>query len=286
MLRKLLLNKWTKKLAGKITIFGQYHRLIRPYRVNLMYFDEKIGPERKPNVGDLLSKVTFDFLLRRKGIRSLKAKRTTRITFIGSVIQFLTADAVVYGSGFLFDHVAERFAKKRLKLDIRAVRGPLTAAKLKEIGYTVPEVYGDPAILLPLFYTPTAVEPKVDFVVIPHWKTVDRYIALGYPVLSPITDNWKAFIDGICAARLIISSSLHGIIIAEAYGVPAILLDEVEKDNLFKYRDYYLSTGRVEFPIAKTVEEGLRMPIPAVPDLDKLKKGLLEVFPTDLFSHS
>jgi pyruvyltransferase len=283
MLKKILLNKWTKKLVGRITIFGQYHRLIRPFRVNLMYFDEKIGPERKPNVGDLLSKVTFDYLLKYNGIKSLKAKRTTRITFIGSVIQFLTADAVVYGSGFLFDYVAEQFAKKKLKLDIRAVRGPLTRAKLEEIGYTAPKVYGDPAILLPVFYTPAVAVEKRDFLVIPHWKTVDKYIKMGYPVLSPLTEDWKNFIDEIASAKVIISSSLHGIIIAEAYGVPAILLDEVEKNNLFKYEDYFLSTGRKEFAKAKTVEEGLGLPLPSLPDLAPLKKELLDAFPIDIF---
>ncbi|MGK9126600.1 polysaccharide pyruvyl transferase family protein [Olivibacter sp. SA151] len=283
MLKKILLNKWTKRLAGRITIFGQYNRLVKPYQVNLMYFDEKIGPEKKPNVGDLLSKVTFDYLMKYKGVQSLRAKRTTRITFIGSVIQFLTADAVVYGSGFLFEYVAEQFAKKQLKLDIRAVRGPLTRAKLKEIGYSVPEVYGDPAILLPIFYSPTIASQKKDFLVIPHWKTVDKYVQMGYPVLSPLTDDWKNFINEIASAKLIISSSLHGVIIAEAYGVPAILLDEVEKGNLFKYEDYFLSTGRKEFVKVKTVEEGLVIPTPSLPNLETMKDELLNAFPSDIF---
>lgn len=266
-----------------MTIFGQYHRLIRPNQVNLMYFDEKIGPDKKPNVGDLLSKVTFDYLLKHKGIKSLKAKHTVRITFIGSVIQFLTADAVVFGSGFLFEYVAQPFAKKKLKLDVRAVRGPLTRAKLQEIGYVVPEVYGDPAILLPIFYTPVAAADKKDFLVIPHWKTVDKYVKMGYPVLSPLTADWRNFINEIASAKLIISSSLHGVIIAEAYGVPAILLDEVEKGNLFKYEDYYLSTGRKEFTKVKTVEEGLQIAVPTVPNLEELKTGLLNAFPVDIF---
>ncbi|QNL51629.1 polysaccharide pyruvyl transferase family protein [Olivibacter sp. SDN3] len=283
MIKKILLNKWTKKIAGRLIIFGDYKRLIRPYHVNLMYFNEKIGPEKKPNVGDLLSKVTFHYLLNYKGIKSLKAKRTIRITFIGSVIQFLTADAVVYGSGFLFEYVAEKFGKKKLKLDVRAVRGPLTREKLVEIGYDVPTVYGDPAILLPTFYTPVISAEKKDFLVIPHWKTVDKYIEMGYPVLSPLTDDWQNFINEIASAKLIISSSLHGVIIAEAYGVPAILLDEVEKGNLFKYQDYYYSTGRKEFVRVKTVEEGLSVPAPSLPDLERMKQGLLDAFPKDIF---
>jgi len=284
MLKQLIINKWTKRLAGKVTIFGQYHRLVRPFHVNLMYFDEKIGPDKKPNVGDLLSKVIFRYLLTYMGIQSFQSKRgTKRIAFIGSVIQFLTADAVIYGSGFLFEYVAEKFAKKNLRLDIRAVRGPLTRQKLQEIGYTVPEVYGDPAILLPLFYHPYVADIRTDFIVIPHWKTVDKYVKMGYPVLSPLTDDWQHFIDQIASAKLVIASSLHGLILAEAYGTPAILLNEVEKNNLFKYRDYYLSTGRTEIPSADTVEEALGMPPPALPDLEPLKQGLLRAFPKDIF---
>lgn len=283
MLKRILLNKWTKKIAGKLTIFGQYHRLVKPFHVNLMYFDEKIGPEKKPNVGDLLSKVTFDYLLKYKEIKSRRSKRTARITFIGSVIQFLTADAVIYGSGFLFEYVAQPFAKKRLKLDVRAVRGPLTRQQLIEVGYAAPEVYGDPAILLPLFYLPQIAKEKKDVVVIPHWKTVEKYTGKRYTVLSPLTDDWQNFIDEIASAKLVISSSLHGLILAEAYGIPAILLNEVEKGNLFKYQDYYFSTGRTEFPSANTVEEGLAMPVPKVPDLEHLKRGLLDAFPSDIF---
>ena len=40
-------------------------------------------------------------------------------------------------------------------------------------------------------------------------------------------------------AKLVISSSLHGIILAETYGIPAILLMDKVTNNMFKYNDYY-----------------------------------------------
>src|SRR5690606_42120097 len=99
MLKRILLNKWTKKLAGKLTVFGQYHRLVRPFHVSLMYFDEKIGPEKKPNVGDLMSKITFGYLLAHIVISYLCSNRgSVRLAFIGSYIQFLSAVALVIGS--------------------------------------------------------------------------------------------------------------------------------------------------------------------------------------------
>ena len=98
-----------------------------------------------------------------------------------------------------------------------------------------------------------------------------------------VTNDWKATIDEIANSELIISSSLHGIIIAEAYGVPAILLNKTEDGDLFKYNDYYYSTGRKSYAMAESVEEALAMPRPEVPDLSKLQDNLLNTFPVDLW---
>jgi len=82
----------------------------------------------------------------------------------------------------------------------------------------------------------------------------------------------------------VISSSLSGIIIAEAFGIPARLLrieNQSNTEDLFKYRDYYYGTNRFEFKCATSIEEALEMmgePAPAC-DLEKLVKA----FPFDLF---
>lgn len=78
------------------------------------------------------------------------------------------------------------------------------------------------------------------------------------------------YVDQLCSAERVISSSLHGIILAESYGIPAVLyLPEEVKGNLtlYKYRDYYYGTGRYEFPIAKTIQEALQITPCMLPDL-------------------
>ena len=52
---------------------------------------------------------------------------------------------------------------------------------------------------------------------------------------------------------------LAGIILAEAYGIPARLLRLGETEPLFKYVDYYEGTGRSEFDFATSVEDALSM---------------------------
>ena len=93
-----------------------------------------------------------------------------------------------------------------------------------------------------------------------------------------LSDDWMAVIDKIVMTKLVICSSLHGIILAESYGVPAILLNDYGM-NLFKYEDYYYSTGRFDFPVAKTVEEALKLAPPPLPDFTEMRESLVSSFP-------
>jgi len=97
------------------------------------------------------------------------------------------------------------------------------------------------------------------------------------------TDNYKGVIDQIVQSKLIISSLLHGVILADAYGVPSVWYRGIGKDIDFKYRDYYGSTGRELNKVPTSVEDALDTdPLP-LPDLKPLQEKLMEVFPYDLW---
>lgn len=74
-----------------------------------------------------------------------------------------------------------------------------------------------------------------------------------------MTNDWEMFIKEIKASKLVISLSLHGIIITEAYGIQAGFLDETENHDQTKYDDYYYSMGRYNYVKGKTVEECLKI---------------------------
>lgn len=230
----------------------------------------------KQNVGDMLSVVVFNHMRSRFGLQEKTGKKA-HLYAIGSIIDGGYQNAVVWGSGLL--RGKERYWWKHLrKLDIRCVRGPRTRKALLENGYACPEIYGDPAILMPLIYPAQSSEKSYPHLVIPHYSCTTE----AQYTLSPMTTDWHHFIDEILRAEVVISSSLHGIILAEAYGVPAILLND-HNMNLFKYEDYYYSTGRYEFPIAKSVEEAVTMAPAPLPDLKPLQTALLHSFPKDLW---
>lgn len=85
----------------------------------------------------------------RPGQRSL-AQSTAGV---GSILRHIqVADRVtVWGSGII--SCGDQFARPR---EVLAVRGPRTRARLAELGYPLADVFGDPGLLMPLFYTPRA----------------------------------------------------------------------------------------------------------------------------------
>jgi hypothetical protein len=67
----------------------------------------------------------------------------------------------------------------------------------------------------------------------------------GFPLLS-VSESPLNVIHHILATQILVTSSLHGLILAEAYGVTAVLLRDREQkwEPHFKFLDYFLSTGR------------------------------------------
>lgn len=231
------------------------------------------------NLGDNISPVIVKYMTEHYSIDDRKKiNKTSHLYAIGSIITAGSQDCTIWGSGLLNTKILGRLANR--KLDVRAVRGPLTRMILMERGYTVPEVYGDPAILMPLIYNPK-VTKRYPVSVITHVNEATELPDGNIHVIDIETDDYKRFVEEIKASELVVSSSLHGIIFAEVYGVKAVMLKP--KTDLFKYFDYYYSTQRFSFPIAETVLEALETEPMALPDFGDMRTGLIKSFPTDLW---
>ncbi len=102
-------------------------------------------------------------------------------------------------------------------------------------------------------------------------------------VVSMNTNDYKSVINEIVSSEIVYSSSLHGIILAETYGVPAVFFRGLENKIDFKYNDWYYSTGRYNVNLNETFEEAFASTPPTLPELSSLQKGLLETFPYDLW---
>ena len=101
-------------------------------------------------------------------------------------------------------------------------------------------------------------------------------------MLDTYTNDWQRFVCEIKSAEKVISSSLHGIIISEAYGIPCVWLNDIP-DSSFKYEDYYKSTGRSSFPKVNRIEDAMFMQGEVNPRINEMQKVLMDSFPFDLF---
>lgn len=166
---------------------------------------------------------------------------------VGSVLGWADKNTIIWGTGKMSETDNTMFKEKPKK--IYAVRGKLTREEIVKRGYKCPKVYGDPALLMPKFYKPKT-DKKYDLSIIPHH--IDRDLI---PVLKKqfknihfidITGDIYQVIDEVCASDRVLSSALHGLIIADAYNIPNIWIKLSEKvlGNGFKFRDYFTSVNR------------------------------------------
>jgi pyruvyltransferase len=234
-------------------------------------------PPRGENFGDELSQAIVERMVGTQIVRaSLKSPDPTLFA-LGSIIQSARDNDLVWGSGYWgHPHITHLFTK----LDVRAVRGPRTRELLLKRGIICPEVYGDPAILTPLLFTEfQKQEPVFDYIIIPHFTEIGRFKKVQNVVLP--TSPWREVVRQILKSRLVIASSLHGLILAEAFGIPARMLRITDHEPLFKYQDYYESTGRFDFIYATSVKEALEMGGEKVGYIDP--QPLIDAFPWDYF---
>lgn len=257
-------------------------RLVKFKRVNLEWW------HFHDNVGDAISPVICEYMLSRKGLSfDSKAKKTCHLTAVGSICGISNVDATVWGSGVHDEGLKHniRFYASKRHLDVRAVRGPETEAFLNSVGIKCPKIYGDPAIVLPLIYNPQR-DKEYPVSLVLHMssknETNENYDAVHY--IDVETNDYKHFVDEIVSSEKVISSSLHGIILAESYGIPAIFLCQGMENQMMKYRDWYSSTDRKDFKYANTLEEAMNMEAMPLPDISRLREKLMDAFPYDLWA--
>jgi len=204
----------------------------------------------KINFGDALSPILIKTLTGGRsfiGQDGLERRVTCvpRLMALGSILHRAVEDDIIWGSGLRGGRI------QISRLQVHAVRGPLTRDLLRESGINCPAVYGDPAILMPYLFRPTKTN-QFQVGVISHYSDRSALSRIAGPGICRIrVDSCPLeVIRKICRCEVILSSSLHGLIISEAYGIPAAwVLPQpgcwrYEEEPIFKYHDYFASTQR------------------------------------------
>ncbi|KAK3281847.1 hypothetical protein CYMTET_10385 [Cymbomonas tetramitiformis] len=224
-----------------------------------------------------------------------------RLLAIGSVIGHAAAGDVVWGSGIhekSFGRFYGSTAKDLPRIRVHGVRGPLSQQFLNQSGAViVPDVIGDPALLLPLIWpdahpSNATSASKTDACVVAHYNDYDAFKASrAYNLIETFTPGQRprAVVDQLRQCSFVATTSLHGLIFAEALGIPARPVRNVSlgsaDEGVFKYNDYLHATGRATDIFAASLEEaiaeGAKGAVPGIsPDvLRRLQRTLLLTFP-------
>ncbi|TXE05871.1 polysaccharide pyruvyl transferase family protein [Gelidibacter salicanalis] len=166
----------------------------------------------------------------------------------GSVLAHVNKKCVVWGSGIIQKKQVVKAAS------FLAVRGPQTRQNLIAQGHEVPEVYGDPAILMPIYYHPTKADKRYRLGIVPHYNDYKQVHEMYHGtadilVIDLMTMDIEATTDLFLQCEHIISSSLHGLIIAHVYQIPAVWVEF--SDKLFgdgiKFQDYFESVAMAPY---------------------------------------
>lgn len=194
------------------------------------------------NFGDWIGPCIVEQVTGRPIIRSDSAHDV--LITSGSILNWATAGAIVWGAG-----LANRSDRVDPRADIRAVRGPISRDIAKYCGARCPEVYGDPGLLLPRFI-PKPYGKRFDIGIVPHFTdygVVKQFFSRKHrveviDVLRPVPE----VVADIAASSVIWSSSLHGLIVADAYGIPSrwVTFSQSVLGDGTKFHDHFLATGR------------------------------------------
>ena len=228
-------------------------------KINLIYWDsENFGDALSPLLVEELSGLQTQHKLSPMSVYNIRLllKRLSRLEFfrlkslllpwqetllcVGSVMSWGKKSSVVWGAGFM-NHSDSFEGGKTL-----AVRGRLTDEKLRKDGFPGCGVFGDPALLLPLWIRPER-KKRYKLGIVPHWHEVDFFLehyGKRYHIIDLRTSDVSKVVSEIAACEYVLSTSLHGVIVAHAYQIPSLWIRKgyIDTDG-FKFHDYFSSVG-------------------------------------------
>jgi len=257
---------------------------------------------RTQNFGDALNTLIFERVL---GVPVRYAKkRWAELCGIGSLLDALIRTPSiaslltrtcrppihVFSSGFMFPLPSLRVRPLRTMV-VHAVRGRQTYQQLVDLGVVTPEqvvAYGDAGLFAPLLLERT-VSKRYFCGIIPH--IVERNCA-EIEVLSSTIPNSTVIdfgapplsvLERMASCEMIVSSAMHGLIVADALGIPNIWMEVSDRisGGRHKFNDYYSAYVNYKkkpvavYNVAQSLTYGS---CPSTTECETLQRGLRQAF--------
>lgn len=160
----------------------------------------------------------------------------------------------VVGAGFVMPQLHRQIPPH---LAIHSVRGYLTRESIDTANKSAISV-GDPGLLVSEFAPKKPRRPKFSYGIIPHisalvaneWTSSNDHLPNSVKI-DVRTLDIVAFIRAMQDCEIIVSQSLHGLIFADALGIPNTWVGDwdspVRGGNNYKFFDYFSSVGRPHY---------------------------------------
>ena len=220
--------RWRFKASGNIPLFWHIGR---------------------PNFGDDINP-TFMQKLTGRSIRFSANRDEQHFLAAGSILECATTDSIVVGSGYLKPDSGPLPSQTA----VLSLRGELSLQRSQAQGEIL---LGDPLVLLDLLYkAPSKKKYQVGFV--PHIlnsKQMQAKYGSQTHVICPSQDPWHVIAE-IASCERVVSQSLHGLIVADALGIPNLWV--APSNNMlggrFKFDDYFSTLDMPKEPFDESLE--------------------------------
>jgi len=244
----------------------------------------------KPNFGDCLSPM----LVERVSGQAVEPAPINQadVIAVGSLLQrkkehFLAHRLHVWGAGFIDSQPLHKS-----RHHYHAVRGKYSESLISNIGDVA---YGDPALLVDCYFAELrSTEKRWRIGLIPHYKDKDNQLVkslcaanddvIEIDIFSPA----ETFIKQLTQCEVIFSSAMHGLIVADSFGIPNgwIKLSDALRGGDFKFGDYYSVFGGAAVQPLKLGKQLVDTGYIEVsngysrPGIEQIKAALVDSFPS------
>ena len=257
--------------------------------------------DEKSNFGDQITPWLIEMMTGRPVYNTMGYPQAGQaVMAAGSIITGMNrSDMTVWGSGLIspLDDSRAAVLQGREPRKITAVRGEFTRAELTtKLGWEVPTTFGDPALLVSTYFKPhSRPESSKLPALVPHYAhrnlLPENSEENGFEIID-VRKTPEIVVAQIANASSIVSTSLHGLIIAQAYGVPWTWLrikDQELIGNDFKFKDFFSTIDESQVSAVETTKADA----PSVNILDMVAAAslpqsrystdaLIEAFPYEL----
>ena len=253
---------------------------------------EGASDSAQQNFGDYLSPLIVEMISGKKVVYA--EPRDADMIAIGSILSrerkargmLLKRKLHIWGSGT--DKASRVFSGRHI---YHAVRGKITRSQINKLQQN--PALGDPGLLVDQLYDgKSKPEKKYGLGIIPHFvdqrdPRMEALLALPKTRLINVFSPVEQVVNEIRQCEFVLSSSMHGLIVADSFGIPnrrmpfssGIISD-------LKFDDYYSAFGLAcptsvspESVIAEGWEHGFFSEDYERPGIDAVKEGLRNAFP-------